>query len=181
MPAATRVESSFDVESFIKDYYDAWGGTDLDRIMSFYTEDVVLQTPAALMQGVEAVREQFVRPFITAFAGNRHFVKKMIHGPGVVTVEFSFEAEHTGPFAGHAATGARIKLPGCGVYEYDSATRQITAGRIYFDVGTLLQSITLVNEPKDAVEALQLNERNLRLIMNTIPTFAGVRPSRRLL
>jgi ketosteroid isomerase-like protein len=51
MPAPTPVESSFDVESFIKEYYDAWGGTDLDRIMSYYAEDVVLQTPAALMQG----------------------------------------------------------------------------------------------------------------------------------
>src|SRR5262249_24044780 len=36
-----------------------------------------------------------------------------------------------------AATNAPIELPGCGVYEYDSAKRQITSGRIYFDVGTL--------------------------------------------
>jgi len=172
MTASTSVESSFDVDSFLKEYYDAWSGTDLDRIMSFYTEDVVLQTPSALMTGREAVRDQFVRPFITAFAGNRHFVKKTIHGAGVVTVEFSFEAEHTGPFAGYAATGARIKLPGCGVYEYDSGKRQITSGRIYFDVATLLQSITLVNEPQEAVKALQLNERNLSVIINTIPTAA---------
>ena len=95
--------------------------------MSYYAEDVVLQIPGALMEGKEAVRDQFVRPFITAFPGNRHLVKNMIRGPGVVTVEFTFEAKHTGPFAGHAATGARIKLPGCGVYEYDSAKRQITA------------------------------------------------------
>ena len=172
MTTSSSVESSFDVDSFLKEYYDAWSGTDLDRIMSFYTEDVVLQTPSALMTGKEAVRAQFVRPFVTAFAGNRHFVKKMIHGPGVVTVEFSFEAEHSGPFEGHAATGARIKLPGCGVYEYDSEKRQITSGRIYFDVGTLLQSITLVNQPKEAVEALQLNELNLSVIINTIPTAA---------
>src|SRR4029450_4781788 len=36
----------------------------------------------------------------------------------------------------------------------------------------LLQSITLVNKPKEAVEALQLNERNLSVIINTIPTAA---------
>ena len=69
-------------------------------------------------------------------------MKNMIFGPGVAIVEFSFEAQHKGPFAGHAATGARVNLPGCGVYEYDAAKRQITAGRIYFDVGTLLQTIT---------------------------------------
>lgn len=87
--------------------------------------------------------------------------------------EFSFEAEHKGPFAGHAATGARVKLPGCGVYEYDSAKRQITAGRIYFDMGTLLQMI--VDSPLDgrkkSAAALQSNERNLSLIINTMPTF----------
>ena len=175
MPS-TALDSAFDVESFIDEYYDAWSGTDLDRIMSYYSDDVVLQIPGLLMEGNEAVRNQFARPFTTAFPGNRHLVKRMIFGPGVVTVEFSFEAEHKGPFAGHAATGARISLPGCGVYEYDSATRQITAGRIYFDVGTLLQTITdaLVDDRQKSEEALRTNERNLSLITNVIPTFIHV-------
>src|SRR5262245_52283791 len=176
MAASTALWSAGDVESFIYEYYDAWSGTDEDRIMSYYAEDVVLQIPGMLMEGKEAVREQFARPFITAFPGNRHLVKNMIFGPGVVVVEFSFEAQHKGPFAGHAATGARITLPGCGVYEYDAAKRQITAGRIYFDVGTLLQTITdaLVDDREKAKEALQTNERNLSLITNVIPTFIHV-------
>src|SRR5262247_4303880 len=176
MAASPALWSAVDVESFIEEYYDAWSGTDLDRIMSYYNDDVVLQIPGLLMEGNEAVRNQFARPFTTAFPGNHHFVKKMIFGPGVVTVEFSFEAEHKGPFAGHAATGARISLPGCGVYEYDSATRQITAGRIYFDVGTLLQTITdaLVDDRQKSEEALRTNERNLSLITNVIPTFIHV-------
>src|SRR5262247_3732679 len=176
MSASSTVEATFDVESFIHDYYDAWSGTDLDRIMSYYADDVVLQIPGLLMEGNEAVLNQFARPFTTAFPGNRHFVKKMIFGSGVVTVEFIFEAEHTGPFAGHAATGARISLPGCGVYEYDSAKRKITAGRIYFDVATLLQTITdlLENDRQKAAEALQFNKNNLSLITDLIPTFIHV-------
>jgi len=172
--ASTASWSVVDVESFIHDYYDAWGGTDLDRIMSYYTDDVVLQIPGVLMKGNEAVRDQFARPFITAFPGNHHLVKNMVFGPGVVTVEFSFEAYHKGPFAGHAATGALVKLPGCGVYEYDSAKRQITAGRIYFDMGTLLQIITdlPMHDLKTTEEALQANQRNLSLIINSMPTFA---------
>ena len=176
MSTSSPVESEFDIESFVNEYYDAWSGTDLDRIMSYYSDDVVLQIPGLLMEGNEAVRNQFARPFTTAFPGNRHFVKKMIYGLGVVTVEFTFEAEHKGPFAGHAATGARISLPGCGVYEYDAEKRQITAGRIYFDVGTLLQTITdaLVDDPQKSEEALRTNERNLSLITNVIPTFIHV-------
>jgi hypothetical protein len=103
--------TGFDVESFIHEYYRAWGGTDLDRIMSYYAENVVLQIPGLLMEGKEAVRDRFAVPFITASPENRHIVKSMIFGPGVVVVEFSFEAQHKGPFTGHAATGARIKLP----------------------------------------------------------------------
>ena len=87
--------------------------------MSYYADNVTLQIPGTLMQGGSAVREQFVRPFITAFPGNRHFVKSLTFGRGVVVVEFTFEAEHKGPFAGRAATGAHVEVPGCGVYEYD--------------------------------------------------------------
>src|SRR5678810_656221 len=176
MAASTAPWTVAEVESFISEYYGAWGGTDEDRIMSYYAENVVLQIPGALMKGKEALRDQFVRPFITAFPGNRHVVKKMVFGPGVVVVEFSFEAQHKGPFGGHAATGAQVTLPGCGVYEYDAAKRQITAGRIYFDGGTLLQTITdsLLGDRKKAEEALRTNERNLSLITNVIPTFIHV-------
>jgi len=174
--ASTAQASVVDVESFIHEYYNAWGGTDLDRIMSYYAENVVLQIPGLLMEGKEAVRDQFAVPFTVAFPGNHHTVKNMVFGPGVVAVEFIFEAQHKGPFAGHAATGARIKLPGCGVYQYDLVKRQITAGHIYYDVGTLLQTITdsLQGDPKKAEEALQTNERNLSLITNVIPTFIHV-------
>ena len=101
MAASTAIWSVIDVESFINEYYGAWSGTDEDRILSYYADNVALQIPGALMEGKEALRDQFVRPFITAFPGNRHLVKNMIFGPGVVTVEFSFEAKHKGPFGGH--------------------------------------------------------------------------------
>lgn len=143
MAAHTASESVFDVESFINEYYDAWSGMDEDRILSYYAENVVLQIPGSLMEGRPALRDQFVRPFMTAFPGNRHLVKNIIVAPGVAIVEFDFQARHQGPFAGHAVTGARINVPGCGVYKYDSAKRQIIAARIYYDVGTLLQTITV--------------------------------------
>src|SRR5262249_45822856 len=120
-------------------YYAAWGGTDEDRIMSYYADNVTIQIPGSLMQGKLAVLEQFVRPFITAFPGNRHFVKNIIFGQDSAVVEFTFKAEQTGPFAGHARMGAPIDLPGFGFYEYDSAKWQITSAPIYFDVGTLLK------------------------------------------
>src|SRR5215813_11934618 len=147
MAVVIPLRSVADIESFMSKYYAAWGGRDEDHIMSYYADNVTVQIPGSLIQGKSAVLEQFVRPFIAAFPGNRHFVKNIIFRRDVAVIEFTFKAEHKGPFAGHAATDARIELPGCGVYEYDSARRQIAAARIYFDVGTLLKQIIDQRQP----------------------------------
>lgn len=141
MAASTALASAIDVRAFIDEYFGAWQGTDEERILSYYADWVSLQIPGTLMNGRAAVRDQFVRPFIGGFPGNRHIAKNMIFGRDVVVVEWSFEAEHKGPFAGLPATGAHVEVPGCSVYEFDSANRKITAGRIYFDVTTLLKQI----------------------------------------
>jgi len=93
MATATALRSLDDIESFMVEYYAAWGGTDEDRIMSYYAENVTIQIPGSLMQGHSVVREQFVRPFITAFAGNRHFVKNIIFERDVAAIEFTFKAD----------------------------------------------------------------------------------------
>lgn len=142
MAASAALNSTDAVRVFIDEYFKAWQGTDEDRILSYYTETVYLEIPGMVIHGKAALRDQFVRPFIAGFPGNRHIVKSMMFGKDVVVVEWSFEADHSGPFGGRAATGAEVKLPGCGVYEFDPVKRQITSARIYFDVTTLLKQIS---------------------------------------
>lgn len=139
---ATAIASASDIRAFIDEYFDAWSGTDENRILSYYSEEIALEIPGTLINGKAALRDQFVRPFVAGFPGNRHITKNMIIGKDVVVVEWSFEADHSGPFAGRAATGTPVKLPGCGVYELDPVNRKITAARIYFDVTTLLKQIS---------------------------------------
>ena len=153
MAASDVLASVGDVREFIDEYYQAWGGTDEDRILSYYAETVSVELPGMLINGKAALRDQFVRPFIAAFAGNRHIVKNMVFGKDMVVVEFSFEADHNGPFAGRAATGIPVKVPGCGVYEFDPANRKITAARIYFEFATLLKQIAS-HQPKVLQELL---------------------------
>jgi predicted ester cyclase len=138
---ATPAVASGDVRAFVEEYFRAWQGTDEEHILSYYSDDISLQIPGTLMKGKIAVRDEFVRPFITGFPGNLHIAKNMIFGPGVVVVEWSFEAQHRGPFAGRPATGIGVKVPGCSVYEHNLPKRQITGGRIYFDSITLLTQI----------------------------------------
>jgi len=142
MAGSTAVTSLSDVRAFIDEYFEAWSGTDENLILSYYSENVSLELPGSVINGKAALRDQFVRPFVAGFPGNRHVVKNMIFGKDVVVVEWSFEAAHKGPFAGTLATGTAVKLPGCGVYQFDPVKRQITAARIYFDVTTLLKQIS---------------------------------------
>jgi len=140
--ASIALASPGAVRAFIEEYFEAWSGTDEDRILSYYAETVLLEIPGMCLNGSTAVRDQFIRPFIAGFPGNRHKTKNMIFGKDLVVVEWSFEANHSGPFAARAATGAAVDLPGCGVYEFDALNRKITAARIYFDVTTLLKQIS---------------------------------------
>jgi len=142
MAATVALASVGDVRAFIEQYYKAWHGTDEGHILSYYAENVSVELPGMLINGRAELRDKFVRPFIGAFAGNSHIVKNMIFGKDIVVVEFSFEADHNGPFAGRAATGIPVKVPGCGVYEFDSVNRKIAAARIYFEFATLLKQIS---------------------------------------
>lgn len=141
MAAAAVISSANEVQAFVSEYFEAWRGTDIERIMRYYSDEISLVLAGQTMTGKEAVENQFVRPFVAGFPGNRHVAKNMIFGQNVVVVEWSFEAEHTGPFAGKPATGSAVKVPGCSVYEYDPIERKITGGRIYVDLATLLKQI----------------------------------------
>jgi len=126
---------------FIQEYFDAWRGTDLQKILDYYSDDVVIQLPTGTLDGKQAVRDNFVIPFVDAFPGNVHSIVSLAHANNLVAVEWNFEAMHKGAFANIEASGRTVQVPGCSLYEYNLETRKIPAGRIYFDLGTLLRQI----------------------------------------
>ena len=130
-----------DVRAFVEEYFASWTGTDEDKILAYYSDDIVLHVPTGTLEGKTAVRDNFVRPFITAFPGNVNVILNLAYGKNLVAVEWSFEGVHAGPFGNVEATGKQVQVPGCSFYEYDLATRMIPAARIYFDVATLLRQI----------------------------------------
>jgi steroid delta-isomerase-like uncharacterized protein len=130
------------VRAFVQEYFDAWKGTDENRILAYYSDDVVIDLPTATLRGKSAVRDAFVRPFILGFPENLHAIQNLAHAPNLVAVEWSFEAVHKGPFATVSATHRQVQVPGCSFYQYDLNARTITAGRIYFDFATLMRQIS---------------------------------------
>jgi len=115
MAVSTAIASDSDFRAFIAEYFEAWSGTDEDLILSCYSDTVSMEIPGTILNGKATLRDQFVRPFLAGFPGNRHVVKNMMFGKDVVVVEWEFRSRYKGPFAGTAATGSAVKLPGCGV------------------------------------------------------------------
>src|SRR5262245_51986402 len=62
--AATAQAAPEEVRAFVQEYFDAWKGTDEDKILSYYSDDVVIHLPSGSLEGKAAVRDHFVRPFV---------------------------------------------------------------------------------------------------------------------
>ena len=141
MQSAVAIAAPEKVRAFIQEYFDAWKGTDIERILAYYADNVVIQLPTATLEGKSAVRDNFVIPFFTAFPGNVHSIRNLAHAENLAAVEWSFDAVHKGVFGNIQPTGNKVQVPGCSFYEYDLERRSIPAGRIYFDPAALLRQI----------------------------------------
>jgi uncharacterized protein (TIGR02246 family) len=78
MAASAAISSTIGVQAFVSEYFAAWQGTDIERIMRYYSDDVLLVFAGTIMAGKAAVENQFVRPFTAAFPGNRHIPTNMV-------------------------------------------------------------------------------------------------------
>jgi hypothetical protein len=55
--AATQSPKPETVRAFIQAYFDAWKGTDEEKILDFFSPDVILYVPTGKLEGVTAVRD----------------------------------------------------------------------------------------------------------------------------
>ena len=46
------------VRAFVQDYFDIWKGTDENRILEYYSDDVVIQLPTGTLEGKSSVRDR---------------------------------------------------------------------------------------------------------------------------
>jgi steroid delta-isomerase-like uncharacterized protein len=141
MSSTSVLATPQEVRAFIQEYFDIWKGTDVQKILAYYSDDVAIHLPTGTLEGKAAVRDKFVVPFVNGFPGNVHSIRNLAYASNLAAVEWSFDAVHKGTFANFDATGRTVHLDGCSFYEYDFENRKITAGRVYFDLDTLLRQL----------------------------------------
>ena len=135
------------IGEFMQEYFDAWQEGVTEKILSYYSDDVVINLLGgpALLEGKSAVTENFVLPFTKGFPGNVHNIVNLVHQGNQVVIEWMFTAVHKGDFGGIPPTGRTVNLPGCSVYTVEG--RQITRGNLYFHGPTLTEQLTGGRKP----------------------------------
>ena len=100
---------------------------------------VVEQIPLArVLHGRPAIAAMLRLFYLDAFAEADEEIRSVVVDDDrhVAVVESTFRGRHTGEVLGIPLTGRRVELPMVGVYEAEGAL--IRAGRVYFDLATLL-------------------------------------------
>lgn len=114
------------LRSFIDEYFEAWGGGDPEKVLGYFSEDVVihLMGPVGILAGKKMVAEKWVIPTVTSYPGNIHLIKSFLEADDQVAVEWLFTGAHV-------STGKEINIAGCSIYWVSRGL--IGRGNVYFN------------------------------------------------
>ena len=107
-----------DVERLLKDFDAAMASRDLDRIMSFFAEDCLVDdfTMGIMNQGKAEVKASLKESF-NAFPDLKITIKTQIISGNRVASEWAMTGTHTGSSLRGPATGKYISIPGASFME----------------------------------------------------------------
>jgi steroid delta-isomerase-like uncharacterized protein len=127
------------LDAFAREYNDAWNARDVDRILSFWADDGVMDdVPFGKgVVGIDAVRKG-VQEWLTAFPDMHSEQEgRSISVDDAVAYEWRLTGTNEGPYDGRPATGKRIEYRGLAVLEVNDE-RKIVRHTDYRDTFTIL-------------------------------------------
>lgn len=110
------------------------------RDLSMMAENVVFTTMATgdEHRGVEAVRRMLQHVYHEAFDA-RAETRNRIYAEDHAVLEGELVGTHIGTFAGIPATGRKVRVPLCVVYDLEDG--RIVQGRVYLEVPVLMRQL----------------------------------------
>lgn len=130
----------------IETHYEQVANNDWQGAAALFSPDVVTVEPAAgTMRGLAAFTG-YMAAFHTAFPDGRLNLKTAVEAGDTIIVEGSFTGTNTGPLMGPGgempATGRRLDLPFCDVFE--ARDGKIVAHRVYYDQVAFMKQLGLM-------------------------------------
>jgi steroid delta-isomerase-like uncharacterized protein len=130
------------LDALARDYNDAWNARDVDRIVSFWADDGVMDDVpfGNAVVGIDAVRKG-VEEWLTAFPDMLSEQEgRSISIDDAVAYEWRLSATNEGSYDGRPATGKRIEYRGIAVLEVN-ADGKIVRHTDYRDTYTILRQM----------------------------------------
>lgn len=129
-----------DFEGFVQAYAAAWSTQNVERILSFFTEDCVYEDVAldAVNTGKQEL-EAFLRATFAAIPDFRIEPKAAFAAGTQVANEWVMSGTQTGPFPGIPATNKWFSVRGASIMEVEQG--RIRRNTDYWNLATLLQQV----------------------------------------
>lgn len=140
--AVVRRQSTEQIQPILKAHFDALNGRDLDKLLSFYADDAVLEFPASPpVQGINRIRQAF-ESFFDQWDETSAYRTVIVSGT-VAAVEGTVRGRHR---------TLHLRIPGrvnAGSREYrhdfamfvEFADGKIKRHRVYFDARDLVKQL----------------------------------------
>jgi predicted ester cyclase len=107
---------------------------DIDGLISTLAPDCLYEiVGSGLRWEGHAGARAFYTELFAAFPDNRFALTDIVIGPQGVFEAVVLEATHTGPFAGLASTGRRVRLELAILFPWDPSTRRFAGEQIFID------------------------------------------------
>jgi steroid delta-isomerase-like uncharacterized protein len=153
-PVAIRGQESIpdpgsDLRAFMRAYAEAWSSSDADRVLDFFTEDIVYEDVPnvdngweTVSRGKEAVRRWLVEDFAAMpdFGLEIHSVRTTDNG---AAVEWTMTGTQTGDYPGLPASGRSISIRGASFMRFEGG--KIAWNRDYYDMYLFLTQLGAVS------------------------------------
>ena len=130
-----------DVQAFMENYFVVFDRRVTNDIMALFASDVTAQISGiGMLQGADAVRDQWLVPFTSAFPDYSHDVNGITVDGTRATADFVFTGTHQAPLLGYQPTGKELVLPIMGTYDVEESL--VTHFELQYDVNVVLAAIT---------------------------------------
>jgi steroid delta-isomerase-like uncharacterized protein len=141
-------DPTLDPEGFAREYLEAWSSGEVERVLEFYTEDIVYEDVPTVDNGwgpVESGKDEMREALVEGYTAMPDMafefgsVRSVKDG---MVVEWTMTGTHTGDWPGLPATGRSIEVRGISVIRLEEG--RIVGNRDYYDMFLFLSQLGVV-------------------------------------
>ncbi len=119
-----------------------WNNKNAAIVSELFASNVSLETPDGVLTGLEGAGS-LLQAYETAFPDFHNITDDLFAEGDQVVLRWTFTGTNSGPFADIAATGKKVRVPGCiGIFRLDGG--KVTQAHLAWDKYALFQQLGVI-------------------------------------